>query len=75
MIVSAHQPHYMPWIGYINKIFLSDIFVLVDNVQFVKKYVAENKIVTKNGELQLSVPVFCHKGNKKIGRASCRERV
>lgn len=66
MIVSAHQPHYMPWIGYINKIFLSDIFVLVDNVQFVKKYVAENKIVTKNGELQLSVPVFCHKGNKNV---------
>jgi hypothetical protein len=34
MIVSIHQPNYLPWIGYFNKISRSDIFVIFDDVQF-----------------------------------------
>ena len=34
MIVSIHQPAYLPWIGYFNKIINSDIFVYLDTVQF-----------------------------------------
>ena len=35
MIVSIHQPNYLPWLGYFNKISRSDIFVL-DRSQYKK---------------------------------------
>jgi hypothetical protein len=31
-----HQPHYLPWLGLIAKIACSDIFIVLDNVQFEK---------------------------------------
>lgn len=61
MIVSAHQPHYFPWVGYINKIYLSDIFVVVDNVQFVRNLVSKNRLINSRGEFSLTIPV---KGSK-----------
>ena len=58
LFVAGHQPHYLPWIGYFNKIFQADLFCLVDTVQYEKKYFQNrNKIRTKNGELWLTVPV------------------
>ena len=52
MIISIHQPNYLPWIGYFNKIARSDIFVIFDDVQFPigKKgfFGNRNKIKTKN---------------------------
>ena len=62
MIVSIHQPNYLPWIGYFNKISRSDIFVIFDDVQFpIGKrgfFGNRNKIKTNNGELWLTVPVL-----------------
>ena len=36
MILTAHQPAYIPWAGLIHKIYLSDVFVF-DDVQYVPK--------------------------------------
>lgn len=36
MIVAIHQPNYLPWLGYFQKIAQSDIFVFLDDVQFTK---------------------------------------
>jgi len=58
MILTAHQPVYLPWIGLFNKIALADIFCYFDIVQYQKKdYNNRNKIKTNNGDLWLSVPV------------------
>lgn len=35
-VLSAHQPNFMPWKAYFDKMRLSDVFVILDNVQFVR---------------------------------------
>ena len=58
MILTAHQPTYLPWLGLFHKISLADTFCVFDNVQYEKKsYINRNKIKTSNGPLLLSVPV------------------
>lgn len=59
MIVAIHQPQFMPWLGYIDKIDRCDVFVLLDNVQFKKnEYQNRNRIKTANGWQWLTVPVI-----------------
>ncbi len=58
MILSAHQPAYLPWLGYLEKIQASDIFVYLDTVQFEKNsFINRNKIKTSHGEQWLTIPV------------------
>lgn len=35
-LVAIHQPNFLPWLGYFNKIAQADIFVILDGVQFAK---------------------------------------
>lgn len=59
MILSAHQLHYLPWLRYFHKIAQSDIFVVMDNIQFNKNgWQNRNKIKTKDGWMYLTVPVL-----------------
>jgi hypothetical protein len=59
MIVSVHQPQYLPWLGYFDKIDKADAFVLLDNVQFKKnEWQNRNKIKTVQGWMWLTVPVL-----------------
>ena len=56
--LSAHQPAYLPWLGYLHKIAVSDEFVILDHVQFEKNsFINRNRIKTPNGPLWLTVPV------------------
>jgi hypothetical protein len=58
MILTAHQPSYLPWLGLINKIMKADLFCYFDCVQYQKKeYDNRNSIKTNSGILKLSVPV------------------
>jgi len=58
MILTAHQPVYLPWLGLFHKIALADLFCYFDIVQYQRKdYNNRNKVKTSNGELWLSVPV------------------
>ncbi len=58
MILSAHQPAYLPWVGYFDKMIRSDIFIFLDSVQFEKNsFTNRNKIKTPAGATWLTVPV------------------
>jgi len=63
MLIAGHQPEYLPYIGFFNKMMLVDKFIIVDHVQFVKKsWQNRNRIRTSNGWIFLTVPVLT-KGN------------
>lgn len=68
MIVSAHQPQYIPWLGYFDKIAKCDNFVFLDNVQYKEReFQNRNKIRTKDGSSWLTVPVISQgKGRQNI---------
>ena len=58
MIISSHQPAYNPWLGFVHKILLSDIFVVMDDVQYEKNsFINRNKVLQNNNEVMLSIPV------------------
>jgi hypothetical protein len=47
MIVSIHQPNYLPWLGYFYKIWASDTFVLHDNVEYTKHSFTKRVFIRK----------------------------
>lgn len=58
MVLSVHQPQYLPWLGYFDKIAKSDHFVFLDCVQYKpREFQNRNRIRTKEGWIWLSVPV------------------
>src|SRR5690242_13035183 len=58
MIVSIHQPGYIPWLGFFKKILDSDVFVFLDDVQYEKNWVQNrNKIRTSDGQMWLTIPI------------------
>lgn len=59
MIISIHQPHYLPWAGYLDKIDRSDCFILLDTVQFQKgEWQNRNRFKTSQGPQWITVPVL-----------------
>lgn len=64
MMVAGHQPNYLPYLGFFDKIDRADVFVIVDNVQFVKRgpfgWMHRNRVRTPEGWTWLSVPVKTH---------------
>jgi len=68
MILSVHQPQYIPWLGYFDKIDNSDCFVYLDIVQYKsREFQNRNKVRTKDGWLWLTVPV--------VSKGADRQRV
>jgi hypothetical protein len=66
MICAIHQPHYLPWGRYFQKIIQADVFVILDDVNFTKNgWQNRNKIKTPNGAQLLTVPVV-HRFGQKI---------
>ena len=66
MILTAHQPVYLPWLGLFHKIALADEFVFFDQVQYLPKdWMNRNKIKTQIGSIWLTVPVL-RKGHREL---------
>ena len=64
MILTGHQPNYLPYPGFFDKIAQADAFLIVDTVQFVKRgpfgWIHRNRIRTAQGWQWLSLPVKTH---------------
>lgn len=58
MKVAISQPAYLPWLGYFDRIAQSELYIVLDHVQFEKRsFTSRNKILTARGPIWLSVPV------------------
>lgn len=58
MIYSVHQPHYLPYPGYLAKVALSDAFVFLEGVQYVRReWQNRNRVKGPQGAVWLTVPV------------------
>ena len=60
MIVSTHQPYFIPYAGFFHKARTSDIFVILDAVQFPQgtTWITRNRLKNDQGALWLTVPVW-----------------
>ena len=58
MIVAVHQPQYLPWLGYFDKMRIADVFCYLDNVQYKKnEWQNRNRIKTAHSPQWVTVPV------------------
>lgn len=70
MILSAHQPAYLPWLGYFHKIQSADVFVWLDKVQYEKNsFINRNQVKSSQGAQWLTIPI--HGAHKNINEIEC----
>lgn len=60
MIISASQPYFCPFPGLFYKASLSDVLVILDNVQFPRgtTWISRNRFKNDQGPLWLTIPVW-----------------
>ena len=67
MIVAAHQPNFIPWLGYFDKMGKADLFVSVDHVQMERQsYQTRTLIKTGEGARWITVPVVQKSRDQRI---------
>ncbi|MGH1364264.1 MAG: WbqC family protein [Calditrichia bacterium] len=68
-VMAMHQANYIPWLGYFSKMLHSDVFVLLDVVQYPRgqSFSPRNRIKTPNGSSFLTIPLSVPGG--KDGKA------
>lgn len=56
--VCIHQPDFLPFLGFYQKLKRSDIYIALDHVQFIKRgWQNRDRIKSQNGLIWLTVPV------------------
>lgn len=59
MMTFVHQPEYLPWLGFFDKLARSDVFVIYDDAQYQHGgFHNRNKIRTAKGWEWLTVPII-----------------
>jgi WbqC-like protein len=67
LILTAHQPAYLPWLGFFHKAVLSDVLCIVDTVAYSRyDFVNRNRIKTSAGTAWLTVPVHVQHPERRI---------
>jgi hypothetical protein len=58
LIATGHQPNYLPWLGFFDKMRRADLFIIEDNIQFERQgFTSRNRVMTQDGIRWLSVPI------------------
>ena len=58
MIVAAHQPAYLPWLGYLDKLAKADMFVVMDDLQYeAQNFQNRNRLKLNHGPAWITVPL------------------
>jgi hypothetical protein len=57
MKVAIHQPQFFPYPGFFQKLSAADAFVIMDDVQYDKRFTNRNKILAPQGPIWLTVPI------------------
>ena len=59
MIITIHQPDFLPWLGFFDRWRKSDLYIVLDDVQFIRRgWQHRDKIKTQDGVQMLTVPVL-----------------
>jgi hypothetical protein len=67
MKVAIHQPHFLPWLGYLHRMAQVDLFVLLDHVQFERRNYQNRTMIRMNGVGHwLTVPVVQRSRSERI---------
>lgn len=67
MILAVMQPYIFPYIGYYQLVYSSDIFILYDDVSFIKQsYINRNNILANGKALRFTLPVLGASSNVLI---------
>ena len=67
MKAAIHQPHFLPWLGYLHRMAQADVFVLLDHVQFERRNYQNRTMIRMNDQGHwLTVPVVQHSQKERI---------
>jgi len=67
VLVAIHQPHYLPWLGYLHRMAQADLFILLDHVQFERgNYQNRTQIRVNGAPHWLTVPVLQRSQKERI---------
>ena len=67
MLVAIHQPHYLPWLGYLHRMAQADLFIVLDHVQFERgNYQNRTQIRVNGAPHWLTVPVAQRSQKERI---------
>jgi hypothetical protein len=74
MRAAIHQPMYIPYPGFFHKLSLADVLVIMDDVQYDKRFTNRNRILVPQGPMWLTVPIakegkFLPNGSVKINNS------
>jgi hypothetical protein len=66
-VVAIHQPNFLPWLGWFDKLARADVFVLLDHVQFPRTskgtYVNRVKLLVNGSDAWVTAPIVRARGS------------
>jgi WbqC-like protein family len=68
-VVAIHQPNFLPWLGFFDKLARADVFVLLDSVQFPRTskgtWINRVKLLVGGKEQWVTVPIVRARGSAR----------